>query len=83
MDRLEIILLLHLISAEGNQGKARLMNRSRHPTEKHTGRTLPHQTDREKSQPYAKENEDYSGGVAQPPKEQVGKPDGRKTPHAK
>ncbi len=59
------------------------MNRSRHPAEKHTGRTLPHETDREKGQPYAKENEDYSGGVAQPPKEQVGKSDERKTPRVK
>ena len=43
---------------------------------------LPHQTDRKKGQPYAKEYEDYSGGVAQPPKEQVGKQE-PKTPRAK
>jgi hypothetical protein len=59
------------------------MNRYRHPTEKHTGRTLPHQVDREKGQPYAKENEDYSGGVAQPPKQQVGQREERKTPRDK
>jgi hypothetical protein len=36
-----------------------------------------------KGQPYAKEIEDYSGGVAKPPKEQVGKREERKTPRAR
>jgi hypothetical protein len=58
------------------------MNRSQHSAENHDGRPLPHQNDREKAQPYAKENEDYSGGVVEPPKEQVGKREKRQTPGA-
>ena len=69
--------------AELRRGKARPMNRYRRPAEKHAGGALPHQTDREKSQPYAKENEDYSGGVVQPPKEQVGKREECKAPNVK
>ena len=33
---------------------------------------LPHDHDREGGQPYAKEVEDYQGGVASPPEEQRG-----------
>ena len=32
--------------------------------------SLPHDHDREGGQPYAKEVEDYKGGVASPPEEQ-------------
>ena len=59
------------------------MVRHRRPSSDPVGKSLPHDTDREKGQPYAKENEDYSGGVAQPPQEQVGTRDERKTPRAK
>jgi hypothetical protein len=53
------------------------------PASDPVGKNLPHDTDREKGQPYAKEIEDYSGGVAKPPKEQVEKREERKTPRAK
>lgn len=41
--------------------------------------SLPHDHDREKGQPYAKELEDYKHGVASPPEEQVGQDASRKT----
>jgi hypothetical protein len=41
--------------------------------------SLPHEPEREGGQPYAKEVGDYSGGVASPPKEQVGPEADRKT----
>ncbi len=47
-----------------------------------TGKSLPHDADRDKGQPYAKEIEDYSRGVAQPPKEHTGKREERRTPRA-
>jgi hypothetical protein len=59
------------------------MSRYRRTVDKDAGKNLPHETDREQSQPYAKETEDYSGGVAQPPKEQVGNREERKPPRAK
>jgi hypothetical protein len=34
--------------------------------------SLPHDHDREGGQPYAKEVEDYKGGVASPPEESAG-----------
>jgi hypothetical protein len=38
--------------------------------------TQPHEPDRDKRQPYGKEDEDYSGaGVVRPPEEKVGKRD--------
>jgi hypothetical protein len=35
---------------------------------------LPHDDDRGSNQPYAKETEDYQGGVAAPPKENPANP---------
>jgi hypothetical protein len=58
------------------------MTQHRRPASEPAGKNLPHDTDREEGQPYAKEIEDYSGGVAKPPKEQVGKREERKTPPA-
>ncbi len=59
------------------------MKRYPHPAGERGGKNLPHDTDREKGQPYAKENEDYSGDVAKPPKEQAGKREEPKTPRAR
>jgi hypothetical protein len=59
------------------------MSRNRRTADKDAGKSLPHETGREKGQPYATESEDYSGGVAQPPKEQTGKREERKSPRAK
>jgi hypothetical protein len=55
-----------------------MMSRFRRPANKEGENALPHESDREKGQPYAKETEEYSGkGVVRPPKEQVGKRDER------
>ena len=60
-----------------------MIQRYPHPASARGGKNLPHDTDREKGQPYAKEIEDYSGDVAKPPKEQAGKREERKTPRAR
>ena len=45
--------------------------------------SLPHDRDREDSQPYAKEVEDYKHGVATPPEEQGGREANRRTTRAR
>jgi Protein of unknown function (DUF3175) len=69
-------------SARLDPGRPRSMSRYREPTNK-GAKSLPHETGRENNQPYATENEDYSGGVAHPPMEQVGRREERKAPRAK
>jgi hypothetical protein len=59
------------------------MIQRRRPASAPAGKNLPHDTDREKGQPYAKEIEDHSGGVAKPPKEQAGEREERKAPRAR
>jgi hypothetical protein len=59
------------------------MSRYRQPASQDPEKNLPHEGDREKGQPYARETEEYSGkGVVRPPKEQVGKREER-APRAK
>jgi hypothetical protein len=43
------------------------------PSESEPPPSLPHDHDREGGQPYAKEVDDYKGGVASPPREQRGR----------
>ena len=42
--------------------------------------SLPHESDREERQPYARELEDCKHGVIVPPQEQVGQEPNRRTP---
>jgi hypothetical protein len=52
------------------------MSRVRQPANKDATKPQPHEPDRDKRQPYGKEDEDYSGaGVVRPPEEKVGKRD--------
>ncbi len=52
------------------------MSRVRLPENKDAEIPQPHEPDREKRQPYNKEQEEYSGGgVVRPPEEKVGKRD--------
>ena len=57
------------------------MSRVRQPPNKDAEKPLPHEPDRVQRQPYAKEDEQYSGGgVIQPPEEKVGKRDEKNPP---
>ncbi len=57
------------------------MSRTRRPVNKGAEKPLPHQPERQERQPYAKEDEQYSGaGVVKPPEEKVGKRDGQNPP---
>ena len=53
------------------------MSRVRQPANKDANRPQPHEPERDKRQPYAKEHEDYSGaGVVRAPEHKVGKRSG-------
>ena len=48
------------------------MSRYRFPPNKDATKSVPHERDRAKQQPYAKEVEEYSGDVVKPPEQKTG-----------